>query len=145
LAATVAGGWVIKRLERLLYFIETAESLLLGLLAALAALSVVAEAVHPAPRLASSENVLHVLDGLLLLFIVIELFRMSMALMKDQNVLLAALEMVVVALARKLVAVESSEDLMPKVVALAISSGTWALIVWRTRAGLPAEGGRSQN
>ena len=90
-------------------------------------------------------GVLHVLDGLLLLFIVIELFRMSMALMKDQNVLLAALEMVVVALARKLVAVESSEDLMPKVVALALSSATWALIVWRTRAGPPPEGGRPQN
>jgi uncharacterized membrane protein (DUF373 family) len=135
-------GW----LDRLVLVIEGAVAALLVVVAAIGVIDVVLAMARlwSAEGLLSPEAINKVLDAVLVVFIVVELFRIAVAYMQHKNVVGTVLEAGLVAVVRKLVVFEGGSDPLPKALTLAVlvlSVGiTWFLL--RTadlRAGESAE------
>lgn len=115
------------------------------LLSAMAFLGFAAAFVASAGRsLFNTETVLSLLDELLVLFLLIELTKMAFAYLRGTRVLPVALEAIVIALARKAVALDFSDaGALKKSAALAIMfcavGATW-LMVCRARTDVPLAG-----
>ncbi len=105
--------------------LERAIALLLVIIAALGVVDLVVEmyaAVSDKGYL-TPDSILRVLDSVLIVFIVIELFNIALAYMKRRNVVATVLEAGLVAVVRKLVIFESTGDpeyVLMKAIALAV-------------------------
>jgi uncharacterized membrane protein (DUF373 family) len=100
----------MKFIERFVFVMEWVAALLLALLTVLGLGSFFVAAAESKANLLSSDTVSRLLDEIMLLFIVIELFKMTFAYMRNTNVLPVAFEAVLIALARKIVVAEFPID-----------------------------------
>ena len=128
-------------LERALYALEWLSAILLMALALVSVGGFIAAFASTAHEgFLSTDNVLRLLDELLVLFILIELIKMAFAYMHGANVIPVAMEAVLIALARKAVAVDFSDDhALKKSASLAILmlavGATWFLVSRSEHAG----------
>lgn len=109
-------------LDRVVLYVEGAVTALLALLAVLGVVDVVIKMVEVtrADGFMSPEGITRTIDTVLIVFIVIELIRIALAYMHHQDVIGTVLEAGLVAVVRKLVIFESSPDMLPKAIALAV-------------------------
>jgi uncharacterized membrane protein (DUF373 family) len=124
----------MKRLEGFVYALEWLAAALLMVLALMSVIGFVVSLVtSPHAGFFGSENVLRLLDELLVLFLLLELIAMAFAYLKKLSVIPAALEAVIIALARKTVALDlTGPDGLKKggaIALLTVSVGvTWLLV-----------------
>lgn len=120
----------VDALERLI-------ALLLIAIAALGAVDLVVEMYNAVSERGylTPDTILRVLDSVLVVFIVIELFNIALAYMKRKNVIATVMEAGLVAVVRKLVIFETSGDaqyILMKAIALAVLilaiGSTWYLL-----------------
>ncbi|PKQ23702.1 MAG: hypothetical protein CVT65_06850 [Actinobacteria bacterium HGW-Actinobacteria-5] len=105
--------------------LERAIAMLLVIIAALGAVDLVVEMFNAVSLKGylTPDSILRVLDSVLVVFIVIELFNIALAYMKRKNVIATVMEAGLVAVVRKLVIFESGGDatyVLMKAIALAI-------------------------
>lgn len=83
--------------------------------------------------LLTGPKILHLVDTVLVVFVVLELFSIGFAYMQRRNVIPVVMEAGLVAVVRKLVAFEPGADALPKALALAVLivavGVTWYLLV----------------
>jgi uncharacterized membrane protein (DUF373 family) len=129
----------IQRLDKVIIVIEGALAALLVLLAGLGVIDVVIKMYELAiaEGFLTPEGITRTIDTVLIVFIVIELFRIAVAYMQHRNVVGTVLEAGLVAVVRKLVIFEGGPESLTTALALALlilSVGiTWFLL---RRAGL---------
>ena len=126
-------------LDQVVLYVEGAVTALLALLAVLGVVDVVIKMIEVtrADGFMSPEGITRTIDTVLIVFVVIELIRIALAYMHHQDVIGTVLEAGLVAVVRKLVIFESSPDMLPKAISLAVLILTVA-IAWflLRRAGL---------
>lgn len=112
----------IANLNRVVIYVEAAVTGLLVVLAALGVVDVVLKLleVTRVDGFMTSAGVTRTIDAVLVVFIVIELIRIAIAYMQHKNVIGTVLEAGLVAVVRKLVIFESSDNVLEKAAALAI-------------------------
>lgn len=128
---------LVKFMHVAVDWLERAIAFLLVVIAALGAVDLVVEmfnAVSDKGYL-TPDSILRVLDSVLVVFIVIELFNIALAYMKRKNVIATVMEAGLVAVVRKLVIFETTGDaqyILMKAIALSVlilSIGlTWYLL-----------------
>ena len=112
----------IDTINRVVLYIEGAVTVLLVILAGLGAVDVVIKMleVTRADGFMTPEGITRTIDTVLIVFIVIELIRIAIAYMQHKNVVGTVLEAGLVAVVRKLVIFESTDQMLEKALALAI-------------------------
>ena len=112
----------IDTINRVVLYIEGAVTVLLVILAGLGAVDVVIKMleVTRADGFMTPEGITRTIDTVLIVFIVIELIRIAIAYMQHKNVVGTVLEAGLVAVVRKLVIFESTDQMLEKAIALAI-------------------------
>ncbi|MHB1017657.1 MAG: phosphate-starvation-inducible PsiE family protein [Coriobacteriia bacterium] len=112
----------IDTINRVVLYIEGAVTVLLVVLAALGAVDVVIKMlqVTRADGFMTPEGITRTIDTVLIVFIVIELIRIAIAYMQHKNVVGTVLEAGLVAVVRKLVIFESTDQMLEKAIALSI-------------------------
>jgi len=132
-----------KLLQKIVHHVETAVAALLVLMAVLGAVDVVIQMVRlfGAEGFLTPEGITRVLDTVLVVFIVVELFNIALAYLQQRNVVPIVLEAGLVAVVRKLVVFEGGGATLEKAAALAmliLAVGiTWYLL---RRVGVCPEG-----
>ncbi len=116
-------------LERLVLGLEWVAAALLGVLAILSVGSFATTLLAArSAGLFERPAIFDLLDELFVIFIVIELFRMTFAYMRGTRVLPVAFEAVMIAVARKMVALDYSADhILTKTISLGIVTLTIAI------------------
>lgn len=109
-------------LDRIVVYIEGAVTALLTLLAALGVVDIIIKMIEVtrADGFMSPSGITRTIDTVLVVFIVIELIRIAIAYMHHQDVIGTVLEAGLVAVVRKLVIFETSDDILPKAIGLAV-------------------------
>ncbi len=109
-------------LDRIIVGIELLVAVILVALAALGLALVAVSAFDLVARgwNVSATSIIRVLDAVLIVFIVVELFKIAIAYMEHRNVMPTVLEAAFVAVARKLVVYEGGEETLVKAGAMAI-------------------------
>ncbi|MBN2840459.1 MAG: phosphate-starvation-inducible PsiE family protein [Coriobacteriia bacterium] len=112
----------IDTINRVVLYIEGAVTVLLVILAGLGAVDVVIKMleVTRADGFMTPEGITRTIDTVLIVFIVIELIRIAIAYMQHKNVVGTVLEAGLVAVVRKLVIFESTDQMLEKAIALSI-------------------------
>lgn len=112
----------IATINRVVLYIEGAVTVLLVILAGLGAVDVVIKMleVTRADGFMTPEGITRTIDTVLIVFIVIELIRIAIAYMQHKNVVGTVLEAGLVAVVRKLVIFESTDQMLEKAIALSI-------------------------
>lgn len=109
-------------LQKAVHIVENVVAVLLVVLAALGVIDIVFslyEALRDTGHLAP-EGIARVLDAVLIVFIVLELFSIALAYLQHRDVIGTVMEAGLVAAVRKLVVYESGADALPKALALAV-------------------------
>lgn len=121
-------------LQKIVHLVEISVATLLVVLAMLGLIGIVASMIA-AFRIdgnMTADNIAQVLDAVLVVFIVLELFSIALAYLQHRNVISTVMEAGLVAVVRKLVVYETGTDALPKALALAVlilSVGvTWFLL-----------------
>lgn len=111
-----------KTLERIVHLVETVVGMLLVVMAVIGTIDVVIQMVRlfDAEGFLTPEGITRVLDTVLVVFIVVELFNIALAYLQRRNVVPIVLEAGLVAVVRKLVVFESSGAYLEKAAALAM-------------------------
>lgn len=125
-----------ERLKTAVYWLEVVAAALLVALAAVALVAAGATLVEgftDSDSLLSGEFVIDVVDGILVFFIVIELFRIALAYIRRSSVVTTVLEAALVAVARKMVILfEVDTGVLEKSIALGVLTlaigVTWFLL-----------------
>ncbi|MDZ4654619.1 MAG: phosphate-starvation-inducible PsiE family protein [Coriobacteriia bacterium] len=130
-------------LEKIVHWVEMAVATLLVIMAVIGTVDVVIQLVRlfSAEGFLTPEGITRVLDTVLVVFIVVELFNIALAYLQRRNVIPIVLEAGLVAVVRKLVVFESGTAVLEKAAALSmliLAVGiTWFLL---RRAGVcPSE------
>jgi uncharacterized membrane protein (DUF373 family) len=112
----------VEMIDRLVVWIEGAVTALLVILAGLGVVDIVIKMleVTRADGFMTPEGITRTIDTVLVVFIVIELIRIAIAYMQHKNVIGTVLEAGLVAVVRKLVIFESSDQMLEKAIALAV-------------------------
>lgn len=124
----------IPLLNKVVLYIEAAVTGLLVILAALGVVDVVLKMleVTRADGFMTPEGITRTIDTVLVVFIVIELIRIAVSYMQHKNVIGTVLEAGLVAVVRKLVIFESTDQMLEKALALSaliLAVGiTWYLL-----------------
>lgn len=112
----------IETINRIVVYIEGAVTGLLVVLAALGVIDIVVKMleVTRADGFMTPEGITRTIDTVLVVFIVIELIRIAIAYMQHKNVIGTVLEAGLVAVVRKLVIFESTDQMLEKAIALSV-------------------------
>ena len=112
----------IDTINRVVLYIEGAVTVLLVILAGLGAVDVVIKMleVTRADGFMTPEGITRTIDTVLIVFIVIELIRIAIAYMQHKNVVGTVLEAGLVAVVRKLVIFERTDQMLEKAIALSL-------------------------
>jgi uncharacterized membrane protein (DUF373 family) len=113
MSETSIGGLVVtKLLDRAVHYVEFVVAALLVVIAALGAVDLIVElaAAVSAKGYLTPESVLRVLDSVLVVFVVIELFSIALAYLEKRNIIATVMEAGLVAVVRKLVVFETGSD-----------------------------------
>jgi uncharacterized membrane protein (DUF373 family) len=112
----------IDSLNRVVLYIEGSVTALLVLLAGLGVFDIVLKMLQVvrADGFMTPEGITRTIDTVLIVFIVIELIRIAVAYMQHRNVIGTVLEAGLVAVVRKLVIFESTDQVLEKAVAFAV-------------------------
>lgn len=103
---------VTKLLDRAVHFVEFVVAGLLVVIAALGAVDLIVELVAAVSEKGylTPQSVLRVLDSVLVVFVVIELFSIALAYLEKRNIIATVMEAGLVAVVRKLVVFETGSD-----------------------------------
>ncbi|MDI6692952.1 MAG: phosphate-starvation-inducible PsiE family protein [Anaerosomatales bacterium] len=103
---------VTKLLDSAVHFIEFVVAGLLVVIAALGAVDLIVELVGAVSEKGylTPQTVLRVLDSVLVVFVVIELFSIALAYLEKRNIIATVMEAGLVAVVRKLVVFETGSD-----------------------------------
>ncbi|MBC7266406.1 MAG: phosphate-starvation-inducible PsiE family protein [Coriobacteriia bacterium] len=103
---------VTKLLDRAVHFVEFVVAGLLVVIAALGAVDLIVELVGAVSEKGylTPQTVLRVLDSVLVVFVVIELFSIALAYLEKRNIIATVMEAGLVAVVRKLVVFETGSD-----------------------------------
>lgn len=109
-------------LEKIVHWVETAVAGLLVIMAAIGAVDVVIQMVKlfGSEGFLTPEAITRVLDTVLVVFIVVELFNIALAYLQRRNVIPVVLEAGLVAVVRKLVVFEGGAATLEKAAALSM-------------------------
>ncbi len=112
----------IDTINKIVVYIEGAVTGLLVVLAALGVVDIVIKMleVTRADGFMTPDGITRTIDTVLVVFIVIELIRIALAYMQHKNVIGTVLEAGLVAVVRKLVIFESTDQMLEKALALAV-------------------------
>jgi len=112
----------VDAINRIVLYIEGAVTFLLVILAALGVVDIVIKMfqVTRADGFMTPEGITRTIDTVLIVFIVIELIRIAIAYMQHKDVIGTVLEAGLVAVVRKLVIFESSDQMLEKAIALSV-------------------------
>ena len=112
----------IDTINKIVVYIEGAVTGLLVVLAALGVVDIVIKMleVTRADGFMTPDGITRTIDTVLVVFIVIELIRIAIAYMQHKNVVGTVLEAGLVAVVRKLVIFESTDQMLEKALALAV-------------------------
>jgi uncharacterized membrane protein (DUF373 family) len=108
----IGGPVVTKLLDRAVYYVEFLVAGLLVIIAALGAVDLIVELVSAvsAKGYLTPQSILRVLDAVLVVFVVIELFSIALAYLQKRNIIATVMEAGLVAVVRKLVVFETGVD-----------------------------------
>jgi uncharacterized membrane protein (DUF373 family) len=109
-------------LEKIVHYVETVVATLLVAMAVIGAVDVIIQMVRlfGADGIITPDGITRVLDTVLVVFIVVELFNIALAYLQRRNVIPIVLEAGLVAVVRKLVVFESGGAVLEKAAALAM-------------------------
>lgn len=127
------GGPVNRIAHRLVLRLEQVVAALLVLITALGVVDLCLEifdTVSSHPGYLTGAEIASILDTVLVVFIVIELFNIAVAYMTHKSVIPTVLEAALVAVARKLVIFEGGENVLEKAIALSLMMLAVAVSWW---------------
>ena len=112
----------IATIDRAVLYIEATVTGLLVILAALGTVDIVIKMlqVTRADGFMTPDGITRTIDTVLVVFVVIELIRIAIAYMQHKNVIGTVLEAGLVAVVRKLVIFESTDQMLEKAIALGV-------------------------
>ncbi|MCX8007807.1 MAG: phosphate-starvation-inducible PsiE family protein [Coriobacteriia bacterium] len=99
-------------LHRLIHYVEYLVAMLLVVIAALGSVDLIVELVDAvsAKGYLTPDRILRVLDSVLVVFVVVELFSIALAYLERRNIVATVMEAGLVAVVRKLVVFETASD-----------------------------------
>lgn len=125
----------MESLHRVIYYLEIAVAAVLVILALTATAALVwdfIDVVRTDP-LIGPEPLLRLLDAVLVIFIIIELFNIALAYIQRREVIPTVMEAALVAVARKLVVLEAGDMTLEKSAALALLVASVGVTWWLLR------------